>query len=191
MSGHDSDRELIARERNLARYFTENRHVSWVLLIATLAWGMFAYARMPKAKDPLVPVRIAVATCTWPGASAEKIEQLVTRKMEQKIAESSKVEKIESISRTSVAIVYVTLKEEVVDRGKEFDDIKLKLDSIHDLPSGAQPINFIKDFGDTAALLLTVASPKVGDVELELRARAISHAITSVRAGATTNRATL
>ncbi|HWE30292.1 MAG TPA: efflux RND transporter permease subunit, partial [Polyangia bacterium] len=103
----------------------------------------------------------------------------------------SKVEKIESISRTSLSIVYVTLKEEVVDRGKEFDDIKLKLDSIRDLPSGAQPINFIKDFGDTAALLLTVASPKVGDVELELRARAISHAITSVRNGVDKGRATL
>ncbi|MGZ3440456.1 MAG: efflux RND transporter permease subunit, partial [Polyangia bacterium] len=96
---------------------------------------------------------------------------------------SSKVEKIESISRTSVAVVYVTLKESVVDRGKELDDIKLKLDAVRDLPSGAGPINFIKDFGDTAALLLTVASPKVGDVELALRARAVAHAVDAVRGG--------
>src|SRR5581483_1909247 len=191
---HKSDSDRVEHDRsNVARYFTETRHVAWVLLAGTVLWGAFSYVRMPKAKDPLVPVRVAVATCTWPGASAEKLEELVTRKLEQKIAESSKVEKIESISRSSVAIVYVTLKEDVADRGKELDDIKGKLDSIHDLPQGAGPINFIKDFGDTAALMITVASPKVGDVELTLRARSVAHAIAEVRQSAAVpqHRATL
>src|ERR1700748_2411051 len=113
MSEHDRkrDAELVRKDKNTARYFVQTRQVAWVLLVGTVLWGIFAYVRMPKAKDPLVPVRVAVATAIWPGASAEKVEELVTRKMEQKIAESSKVEKIESISRTSVAIVYVTLKE--------------------------------------------------------------------------------
>ncbi|HEY2733197.1 MAG TPA: efflux RND transporter permease subunit, partial [Polyangiales bacterium] len=190
MSSHDRDAELIASERNLARYFTETRHVSWVILVATLIWGTFAYLRMPKAKDPLVPVRIAVATCNWPGASAEKIEQLVTRKMEEKIAESSKVEKIESISRSSVSVVYVTLSESVVDRAKEFDDIQGKLESIRDFPAGAGPVQFLKDFGETSALMLTVASPKVSEIELDLRARSIERAIAAARQGAR-ERATL
>jgi multidrug efflux pump subunit AcrB len=187
---HDNDPRPAGMTGKTARYFTINWQVSAVLLLATLAWGVFGYAKLPKAKDPFIPVRAAVATCVWPGASAEKIEQLVTRKIEQKIAENSAVEKIESISRTSVAIVYVTLSETVSDRGKQFDDIGGKLDSIRDLPAGAGPINFIKDFGDTAAVMLTVASPKVSDVELELRARALSKAITTQRQGAT-DRATL
>ncbi|HWE27251.1 MAG TPA: hypothetical protein VHB97_04575, partial [Polyangia bacterium] len=78
--GHESDETIVATHRNTARYFTETRQVSWVLLVGTVLWGIYAYVKMPKAKDPLVPVRIAVATCTWPGASAEKVEQLVTRK---------------------------------------------------------------------------------------------------------------
>lgn len=184
------DAELVRTDKNTARYFTETRQVAWVLLVATVLWGIYAYVRMPKAKDPLIPVRVAVTTTMWPGASAEKVEQLVTRKIEQKIAESSKIEKVESISRTGISIVYVTLKEEVIDRGKEFDDIKLKLDSIRDLPSGAGPVNFIKDFGDTAALLLTVASPKASDVELALRARSLQRAITEVR-GSKPGRATI
>src|SRR5262249_9970105 len=98
-----------------------------------------------------------------------------------KMAENANVERIESISRSSVAIVYVTLKENVVDRGKEFDDIKGRLDTIRDLPQGAGPINFVKDFGDTAALMLTVASPKMGEIELELRAKAVARAIEGVR----------
>ncbi len=115
---------------------------------------------MPQRKDPEVQVRKAVALVPWPGASAEKVEQLVTKKVEQQMAANAKVTKIESISRTSIAVIYVELDENLKETGKEFDDIKLKLDSIHDLPSGAGPINFIKDFGDTAALMLTVASPE-------------------------------
>lgn len=169
---------------NTARFFVENRHISWALLVATLLWGVYGYFRMPQRKDPDVPVRVAVAIAAWPGASAEKIEQLVTRRIEEKIAESSMVEKIESISRSSLSVVYVTLHERVPETGKEFDDIKLKLDSLRDLPVGVRSIELFKDFGDTAALTLTVASPKVSEVEISLRARSIRQAIDRVRAHA-------
>ena len=85
---------------------------------------------MPQRKDPDIPVRVAVALTPWPGASAEKIENLITRKLESKIAENSKVIKIESISRTSISVVYLELDEKIKDSAKELDDIKLKLDSI-------------------------------------------------------------
>src|ERR1044071_9528436 len=98
---------------------------------------------------------------------------------------------IESISRTGLAIIYVELDENLKETGKEFDDIKLRLDGIHDLPSGAGPINFIKDFGDTAALMLTVASPKVDDAEIAMRAQAIKTAIEQGRVNASGNRFTL
>ncbi len=187
-----TDKEIVEHTHNTARFFTEKRQVSWVLLAATLLWGAYGYFTMPKRKDPAIQIRLAVATCQWPGASAEKVEQLVTRKLEQKMAENSKVEKIESISRSSVSIVYVTLKEDLPDQSKEWDDIKGKLDTIRDLPQGAGPINFIKDFGDTTALMLSVASPKASSIELELRARSLEHAIESVRRqSSTTDRATL
>ncbi|WP_342381493.1 efflux RND transporter permease subunit [Myxococcus stipitatus] len=178
------DEVLVRTKHNTARYFTEKRQVAWVFLFFTLAWGIYGYLKMPKAKDPVIAVRVAVATCLWPGAEAEKIEQLVTRRIEQKISENASVEKIESISRTSLSVVYVTLKEDVADRAKEFDDIQGRLDTIRDLPNGAGPVNFLKDFGDTATLMLTVASPQANGVELELRSRAIARAIQDVRAAA-------
>ena len=55
------------------------RHVAWVLLIATILWGVYAYERMPKRKDPLIATRFAVAVCSWPGASSERIEELSRR----------------------------------------------------------------------------------------------------------------
>src|SRR5262245_46532202 len=117
MSHLKSDAEQIKSTHNTARFFTENRHISWVLLLATVAWGAMAYFGMPQRKDPDVPAREAVAIIPWPGAPVDKVEPLVTRKVEQKIAENSNVEEVRSITRTSVAIVFVKLRESVKDRG--------------------------------------------------------------------------
>src|SRR5262249_18344313 len=77
---------------------------------------------------------------------------------------------------------FIELDESTKDTRKEFDDIKLRLDTIRDFPSGAGPVNFIKDFGDTAALMLTVASPKVSGAELEIRIRDTRASIERARA---------
>lgn len=181
MSQHRSDAEIIHQTRNTSRFFVETRHVAWVLLIATCLWGVYGYLSMPQRKDPEVQVRTAVALTPWRGASAEKVEQLVTKKIETQIAANAKVTKIESISRTGLSVVYLDLDDNLKETGKELDDIKLKLDGITDLPDGAGPINFVKDFGDTAALMLTVASPKASQVEIELRAKTIQSAIEQAR----------
>jgi multidrug efflux pump subunit AcrB len=191
MSHGKSDQELINGKHNTARFFVNTRQVAWVLLILTCLWGVYGYISMPQRKDPEVQVRTAVALVPWPGASAEKVEQLVTKKVEEQMGANSKVTKIESISRTGLAVIYVELDENLKETGKEFDDIKLKLDGIRDLPSGAGPINFIKDFGDTAALMLTVASPKADDAEVSLRAQTIRTAIEQERANAAGTRFTL
>src|SRR5688572_3459353 len=150
---HSNDDLMVEKTHNTARFFTEQRHISWVLLIGVVLWGIYGYMKMPKRKDPEVPVRVAVALTPWPGASAEKVEDLVTRKLEAKVAENAKVKKIESISRTGLSVVYVELVEGLKDTGKELDDIRLKLDDAgRTLPEGAGPVQFVKDFGDTEAL---------------------------------------
>src|SRR5262245_33564742 len=139
---------------------------------------------MPQRKDPDIPVRLAVALCPWPGASAQRVEELVTRRIEEVMAQNAMVERVTSVSRAGLSVAYVQLDERVVETGKQLDDIKMKLDGILDLPEGAGPINFLKDFGDTAALMLTVTSPKVGDVEIALRARDVRQAIEATRSRA-------
>ena len=82
--------------RNVARFFTHNRQIAWVALLATLVMGVFGYMNMPKRKDPDIPVRVALAITPWPGISADKVEQLVTRKIEQAVTGNSKVDRVES-----------------------------------------------------------------------------------------------
>jgi len=181
---HRTDDWLLANVHNTARFFSENPHIAWMTLVATVVWGTFGYLRMPQRKDPDIPVKVAMAICPWPGVDAVRVEQLVTRRLEETIAENVTVKEIKSTSRLGVTFVWVTLKGETADPAKEFDDIKLRLDGITDLPQGAGPIDFIRDFGSTAALMLTVASPKVGDVLLSLRTQAITDSLWRLRGAA-------
>ena len=98
---------MIQKTHNTARFFVEKRHVSWVLLIGTVIWGIYGYFNMPQRKDPEIHIRQAVTLVPWPGANAEKVEQLVTKRVEETIAANAKVTKIESISRTGLAVVYL------------------------------------------------------------------------------------
>jgi multidrug efflux pump subunit AcrB len=158
---------------NTARYFVEHRHISWVLLVAVLAWGAWAYQAMPKRKDPDIPVRQVAVVTPWAGQSAERVQQLVTRKIEEKIAQNIRVSEIKSKTRAGLSVVYAEVDERVPDTSKEFDDIKIKLDSLTDLPDGAGPMQYIKEFGETSALMLTVASPSAGAEQLDLLVREI------------------
>ena len=188
---HRDDNDIIANVHNTARYFTEKRHISWVLLIAVFIWGYYSWNSMPKRKDPDIPVLIAVATCQWPGADAVKVEQLVTKPMEETIAQNSYLHEpdagnefaIKSMSLPGMAIVQVQLSEDLTDTTEQFNDINLRLDYLNNnLPEGAGPIKFNSGFGNTAAMMLTVASPKESGVEIAVRARSIKKAIDGERA---------
>jgi multidrug efflux pump subunit AcrB len=187
---HKSDQERIEQTRNVPRFFVEHPQVSWVLLVGVLIWGWFGYKSMPQRKDPNIPVRVALASCSWPGATAQQVEQLVTRPIEDTVAQNKWIHAgtpadfgVRSISLPGYAYVYIQLVDNVDDLKRQFSDINLKLNALNgQLPQGAGPITFQSDFGDTAALMLTVASPKADSVEINLRSQSIQAAIRSARA---------
>ena len=187
---HKSEAEYIAKTHNTARFFVEHRQLSIILLVAVCLWGWYGYENMPKRKDPTIPVRVAVATTSWPGATAQEVEQLVTRPVEQTMAQNPFLKPpvpsdfaIRSISFPGLSLVYVQLDDNVIDTKKQFSDINLKLNALNSkLPQGAGPIQFNSDFGETSALMLTVASPPANEIEVSLRASAIQKAIAKTRA---------
>jgi multidrug efflux pump subunit AcrB len=188
---HLDDATIIANTHNTARYFTEQRQVAWVALIGTVLWGIYGFFSMPQRKDPEIPVITAMVICPWPGMDPERVEDRVTRRIEETVAENSNVDVVRSTTRTGVSYVWVDLKEGTTGTGEIFDDIALKLAAITDLPENAGPIQFIKDFGSTAALTLTVASPSLSEVQVSLRADEVRTAIERLRSGARGPRATV
>jgi multidrug efflux pump subunit AcrB len=181
----------ISNRRNIPRFFVEHPHISWILLAGVLIWGWFGYTSMPQRKDPDIPVRLGVAACPWPGATAQQVEQFVTRRIEDVAAENKTIHPgtdadygIKSISLPGYSFVTIQLDEGITDTKRQFSDINLKLDALNSqLPQGAGPITFQSDFGDTAALMLTVASPKADDIEIAARANSVESAIRKARNG--------
>jgi multidrug efflux pump subunit AcrB len=186
---HKTDPEIIQHTHNTSRFFVENRQIAWVLMVGTVLWGWYGYHSMPQRKDPDIPVRVAVALTPWPGVAAEKVEQQVTRLVEEKIAENQSIHPgtpadygIRSVTLPGLSVVYVQLAENISDTSKQFSDINLKLNDLsNQLPQGSGPVQFLSGFGDTAALMLTVASPRIDDVEISLRARTLRAEIVKVR----------
>lgn len=168
-----------------AQFFVYQRPIAWTALVVTLVWGIYAYVGMPQRHDPVIPVRVGVVVTAYPGARAEKVEQEVTRKIERRMAENAAVEHVYSLSRQGLSIVYVELSEHEKNADQVWQDLQGKLNSLTDLPRvGEQPISprLDKDYGDTVAVMLTISSPPVSDLEIELRARNIESVLAPARA---------
>src|ERR1700745_1101027 len=179
----------INNRRNVPRFFVEHPHVSWMLLLGVLIWGWFGYTSMPQRKDPDIPVRLGVAACPWAGGTAQQGGKVFTPRNDDGGAENKTIHPgtdaeygIKSISLPGYSFVTIQLDEGITDTKRQFSDINLKLDDLKSqLPQGAGPITFQSDFGDTAALMLTVASPKADDIEIAARANSVEAAIRKAR----------
>src|SRR5258708_19939792 len=93
----------------LAQYFVEHREVSWLILIGVLIWGAVAYTRLGQQEDPTIPTRIAQLVTAFPGATASKVEDLLTKPIERKISELQSIEEIKSLSRPGVSTLTIKL----------------------------------------------------------------------------------
>lgn len=168
----------------LARYFVEHREVGWMALVAVLIWGWFSYLRLAQQEDPRIPERKAVLVTRFPGASATKVEQLVTKKLEDKVSELESMEEITSQSRAGVSIIYVNQRPAPQARiDQEWDKVRAKVREAT-LPAGCEPPALDTGFGDTITLLFGIASPPVPDSELVARANLIRERRARLRAAA-------
>ena len=169
---------------NISQLFVTRRPIAWTAMISVLVWGVYAYLMMPQRQDPIIPVVTGVILTPYPGAEAEKVEQEVTRKIERKVAENPAVDHVKSISRPGMSIVYVELFETERHAELVWQDIRGKLGEIKDLPVAAgRPTQSLlnKDFGDSVAVMLTISSPPVSELELKLLASSIRQAVETHR----------
>ena len=92
-----------------------NRHLLLLAIGAILIAGISAYMTLPRLEDPRITNRYATVVTRLPGASAERVEALVTEELEAAIREVAEVNFIESTSRAGVSIITLELKAAVTD----------------------------------------------------------------------------
>ncbi|MFM2641998.1 efflux RND transporter permease subunit [Vibrio chagasii] len=100
--------------------------------------GISAFMTLPRAEDPVIINRYANITTSFPGASAERVETLVTEVIENKLRELSEVKLVSSTSRPSVSIVTLELDDTITEPEPVWSQARDKLSDIESiLPAGA------------------------------------------------------
>ena len=142
---------------NLTAKAIEGNRITVAVVALVLLSGLIAFQQIPKAQDPGFIIRTVLITTRFPGASPERVEQLVTDKIEKKIQEMPEVDNITSESRTGISVIYVNFKESYRIMRPIFDDLRRKVGSIEsDLPQGTSSPEINDEFGDVFGSVYTL-----------------------------------
>ncbi len=120
--------------------FFRNRRLTALVIGLIIVAGFSAIGSLPRQEDPSLTHRFDSANTPFPGASAERVEALVTEKIEAHLSEIDEIKRLRSTSRTGMSSVAIQLEDWV--KKSEVDNIwsqvrdKLK-DAQQDLPEGA------------------------------------------------------
>src|SRR5208337_5338187 len=174
----------------LAQFCVEHREVSWLALIAVLVWGGIAYTRLGQQEDPTIPQRTAMLVTQFPGATASKVEELVSKPIERKISELKSIEEIKTTSRPGISTMTIKqLPASTATIDQEWDKVRAKIQEVQ-LPEGTRQPWLNTDFGNTITLLFGLVSPPVTDAECVARANILRQTLADIRKGvSSTNRA--
>ena len=135
----------------------EKDRVTLTIVALLLLSGMLAFQSIPKAQDPGFIIRTVLITTRFPGASPERVEELVTDKIEKKVQEMPEIDNIISESRTGISVIYVNFKESYKVMRPIFDDLRRKVDTVlGDLPQGSEAPEINDEFGDVYGSVYTL-----------------------------------
>ncbi|MDF2659262.1 MAG: multidrug transporter, partial [Paenibacillus sp.] len=139
-------------------YVIKKRKITLLFLLMALIVGFFGFSQLPRQEMPDVVIKQALVTTIYPGATPEKVEQTVTKVIEQKIKEIQGIKTITSTSHNGYSSILV-LTDDDADAAKKWDELRKKVqDAQADLPKDAEaPVvnddlakSFIEQFAITA-----------------------------------------
>ncbi|MGI9290998.1 MAG: efflux RND transporter permease subunit, partial [Gammaproteobacteria bacterium] len=151
------------------------------LLIAIIIAGVSTYATQPRQEDPEITLRTAQVITRFPGLAPERVEELITDPIEEKIKEISEIDDIKSISMTGLSIVTPEAHARYYDMDPIWNDLRNKMDDIRDsLPEGVQSLQVNDDYGRVAVVTLALTGSDYTMAELTDVAQDLKDALASL-----------
>ncbi len=126
---------------NLTKFSIERNRVVLSVLVVVIAMGAVLYQSLSRDSMPPYTIRVASVVSSFPGASPERVEELVTDKIEKVAQELPELKLLKSTSRTGLSVVQVELRMEVAPEELQlvWDRLRRKLDVIQGLPNNVYP----------------------------------------------------
>jgi multidrug efflux pump len=153
---------------NITQFALDKKRVTFTALFLIIVTGWITYQNMPRAEDPGFVIRTALVTTYFPGAGPERVELLITDKIEKVVQEMPEIESIVSQSKPGISIVYVNIKERYKTMRPIWDDLRRKVDAARsELPSGIHGPIVNDDFGDVYGTLISITGDGYSYAELK------------------------
>lgn len=140
-----------------------------MVLATIILLGLYLYQSLPRDSMPPMTIRVATVVSQFPGAGPERVEELVTDKIEKVVQELPELKKVTSTSRTGLSVVSVTLKDQVSPTKLQdvWDRLRRKLDAIKGLPSDVVPALNDEGIGDVYGIVLGITSDGFSYAEMK------------------------
>ncbi len=143
---------------NPTRWCIDNNRTFALIILSIVFLGIGTYRNISKLEDPDFTIRVAVISTVFPGASPQKVEELVTDRLEEKIREIAELDYIESRSLSGMSLIYVHIQERFTDMKPIWDRLRNKVDDVRSsLPQGVQGPFVNDEFGDVFGIVVAVS----------------------------------
>ena len=129
------------------------------IVVCLMIYGGLSYFTLPSQEDPTIVNREAIVSTNFPGMSPERIELLITKKLEEQIRKIPEIKKLTSISQTGSSIIHVKIEDKYFNLADIWQNLRNKVKDIEkDLPKGASTPNINDEFGDVAVITMALTA---------------------------------
>lgn len=143
----------------MIEFFLKRPLLSNLITLFLCAVGGWHFFTVRREAFPDVKFDIVAVTTSYPGASPEEVENLVTRKIEEQLRAVSGVDREESWSQENLSIIVLRLDEDLSEREKEraVNEIYQAVQRAEDLPAIANKPIVREMTADRPLITLSVA----------------------------------
>jgi multidrug efflux pump subunit AcrB/outer membrane protein TolC len=161
---------MIRKRISIIEAAMRNRNIIVIIAAVLMVIGVIALQKMPRNEFPQFTIRQGVIIGVYPGATSSEVEAQLTKVVENYIFGYQEVKKAKTTSQSKEGMMYifVELNDDVKNADQFWSKLKHGLDDLKmTLPTGVLALVANSDFGDTAALLITLSSDTKSYKELE------------------------
>ncbi|MFT5510742.1 MAG: multidrug efflux pump subunit AcrB [Hyphomicrobiaceae bacterium] len=136
-----------------------NRSLILAAILVCLVWGPLSLITHPSREDPSITIRGAQVIARFEGMSADRIENLITTRLEEKVREIPEIDKIETISSTGQSLVKINVADKYTDMAPIWAELRNKMDDVRaELPSGTSGPFVHDDQGNVAMATIAMTA---------------------------------
>ncbi|MBY5947860.1 efflux RND transporter permease subunit [Photobacterium rosenbergii] len=169
---------------NLAEFALRQRTFVMFFVVVSIIGGFLSYPRLGKLEDPTFTVKTALVLVAYPGASAKEVEEQVTDVVETRLQEMATLNRVRSLSRPGMSMVFVDLQESTNTKAlpQEWDLLRRKVNDLSlELPATAQ-IRLVRDeFSEVYGMLFSIYGDDAEPYELREYAKDLQRRIKQVQ----------